>query len=186
MSPYSLESFVHEMHDAVAGQADSKLVVDAVSEGVRRLLGGVFFPGEGLLASSSDGFARHQVFQDARLVISTCVWLPGQSTPIHDHATWGVIAGLQGRVIATTYRRADDGATPGFASLSEMSRTLVTEASFAAVRPPEEVVHRFENPFRELAVTLHVFGGSEARERNVYDQKAKSLMVETSTSLFGA
>ena len=77
MSSYMLETFVHEMRDAVSAEKDTKLIVDAVSEGVRRLLGGAFFPAEAFLTPGSDGFARHELFRDARMVISTCVWLPG-------------------------------------------------------------------------------------------------------------
>ena len=75
----------------------------------------------------------------------------------------------------TTYRRLDDGLTPGYASINEVSRLLISESSSGVVRPPEESIHRIENPFREVAMTLHVFvaGGEEP---SVFDPRAKTLI----------
>ena len=184
MSAYTLENLIAETRDAVSGSTDARIVADAVGEALRRLVGGAFFPSEADLAPAKESFARHELYRDSRVIISTAVWLPQQSSPIHDHQGFGVIAALSGRIIATTYRRADDGATPGFASLGEVSRVLVSEASFAMLRPPEESIHSLENTFRETAVTVHVFA-AEADERNVYDTKAKSLLATAAPELLG-
>ena len=81
-------------------------------------------------------------------------------------------------------RRLDDGATPGFASLTESSRALVSEANFSFVRPAEESIHKIENPYREPALTLHVFGDDGA-EQSYFDTKAKSYMTVASAWTLG-
>src|SRR5690349_3855795 len=133
-----LESFIRETSDLVGKTSDPKLVVDHVAENVRRLLAGPFFLDERYQSPSREAFSRHVIHSEpgSSVLVVTCVWTPQQSTPIHDHLTWGVIAGLTGRIIATTYRRLDDGQVPGFASITETTRTLVSETSFASIRPP--------------------------------------------------
>src|SRR5204863_6546142 len=120
----------------------------------RRLIAASFFLEDRHQLPSREGFARHLVHADpeGRFLVAAGVWLPQQSTPVHDHATWGVIAALTNRVLITGFRRVDDATTPGFASIGEVSRTLVSDTSIAAVRPPDEDIHRIENPFRDAAV----------------------------------
>jgi hypothetical protein len=95
-----------------------------------------------------------------------------------------VVAGLANRIVATSYRRLDDGGTPGFASLSEWSRVLVTEGCFSFLRPPEQEIHRLENPFKQPAATLHVFG-PHGDGQHRYDLALKSLTAVASLDLVG-
>ena len=148
-------------------------------DGVRRLLAGSFFLPERFQQGSADGFVRHELYRDpeGRLCVCAGVFQPQQATPVHGHAAWGVVGALLGRPLSIAYRRADDGLTPGFADVIESTRTLLSESSLALVRPGEEDVHRIENPGREPAVTIHVFG-AEGPEHPVFDLQMKSIKVE--------
>src|SRR5258708_3543372 len=50
------------------------------------------------LAGDPDGYQTHLVHAepDGSFSIVVMVWLPGQTTPVHDHLTWCVTAALQG------------------------------------------------------------------------------------------
>ena len=116
---------------------------------------------------------------------TSCAWAPRQGTPIHDHSSWGVVAAVTNRVIITGYRREDDGETPGFADVVEVSRLLVSESSYAFLRPPEDLISKIENPYRDPAVTLHVFGDVEPWQ-NMYDPPAKTVTpLEPTESTIG-
>jgi len=176
--PHSpLEAFLSDTESAVKGSADPKVVSDAVAEALRRLIAAPFYLEDRHRQPSPDGIACHQVFRHPagifRLV--SVVWAPKQATPIHDHGSWGVVAALDHHIVASGYRRLDDGSTPGFASLGEFSRALVSDLSLHVLRPGEDVIHRLENPFPDPAVTLHVFG-AEPEAQSYFDTRAKSLM----------
>jgi predicted metal-dependent enzyme (double-stranded beta helix superfamily) len=48
---------------------------------------------------------------DFPLTVQTVSWLPGQVSPIHNHATWGVVALISGTEKNTLWRRTNpDGA----------------------------------------------------------------------------
>src|SRR5687767_9065756 len=44
-----------------------------------------------------------------RFSVVSFVWGPGQSTPVHDHRTWGIIGMLRGSESSRRYRRAAGG-----------------------------------------------------------------------------
>lgn len=176
MSHYALEDLVRDTLQAAKEQTDVKLLVDSVSENLRRLLAGPFFLDEEYTRPARGALASHVLHldRDRGLAVVVCAWAPQQATPIHDHSAWGVIGGVTNRVIVTHYRRNDDTEIPGFADVTEVSRVLVSETSFAPMRPPEEQLHKIENPFRDPAVTLHVFGDA-GPWRHMFDPPAKRV-----------
>lgn len=173
-----LESFIHEVEETLQKAPDPRTVLDFVSESLRRLLAGSFFLDGPARTPGESTFHATDLYKDpkGRFRIAACAWAPKQASSIHDHPSWGIVAGLSRRVLVTTYRRLDDLSTPGYASLTECARTLVTEASFALLRPPDELIHQIENPYRDAALTLHVLG-IEPSPQSTYDPKAKTIIA---------
>ena len=56
---------------------------------------------------------------DDGFLLETVCWEPGRGVAPHDHQTWGVVMGLTGEEINVDWRRVDDGAQPGRASLEQ-------------------------------------------------------------------
>jgi len=161
MNHQELESFVQEVVGALGDERPPRVVAELLSETLRRLVGGAFYLEERSLRGGKAGApSRHRLYEDpqGRFVLLSVVWPTGYAGPIHDHGTWGVMAGYKGRVVVTSFRRLDDGTQDGMANISEVSRQLLSEGMVALIRPPEEEVHRVENPFREPAVTVHLYG----------------------------
>lgn len=54
-------------------------------------------------------YARNLVFDNeaAGLSLYVLVWTPGQSTPVHDHGTWGVVGVIKGQLEEQSYMRTD-------------------------------------------------------------------------------
>jgi predicted metal-dependent enzyme (double-stranded beta helix superfamily) len=86
------------------------------------------------------------------------VWGPGQSTPIHDHAgKWCVECVYQGRIRVTSYRLLSRDEH----DRCRFEREAVVAAGVGeagALIPPFEH-HRIENPYEEVAATIHVYRG---------------------------
>lgn len=86
-----------------------------------------------------------------------CVWLPGATTPIHDHGGWGVVGVLEGEERTIIYRRKGDGETND----DEVS---VTEGSVFTCKAKETTtfiggqdVHKVVNSGEKKAISLHVY-----------------------------
>ena len=111
----------------------------------------------------ADHYARHLVHRDSqgRFSIIAMVWGPGQGTPIHDHGgLWCVECVVQGSIEVRAYRpyEREHDDRQGFRCAE------VIEAGFGEAGhliPPLDH-HVITNPFDEVAVTLHVYGGDMA------------------------
>ncbi len=105
-------------------------------------------------------YARHLLYCDpqARWCAVAIVLAPGQSTPVHNHTTWGVIGVVQGRERELRYRRASDG------SLEELAVRFNEPGDVTTVVPPLDI-HRIEGATTDGSptVSIHVYGGDVDR-----------------------
>lgn len=62
--------------------------------------------------------------EDQSLSIIAAVWLPGQTTPIHDHLTWALVGVYEGEEREALFRRTDAGSDPKFAKLTRVSESV--------------------------------------------------------------
>ena len=93
---------------------------------------------------------------DHSLAIFVVTWLPGEETPPHDHATWAVIAGLEGHETQHWWRRLDDGSVPGHAHVERHFSERVDPSAIIAM--PSDAIHSLHNDSGALSVTLHIYG----------------------------
>jgi predicted metal-dependent enzyme (double-stranded beta helix superfamily) len=126
-----------------------------------------------------DHYARHLVHRDSqgRFSMIAMVWGPGQGTPIHDHGgLWCVECVLQGSIEVHAYqpydRESDD--RQGFRR-ADMIKASFGEAGHLI--PPLDH-HVLTNPFDEIAVTLHVYGGDMAWCRTFMPHKDGGFVEE--------
>ena len=173
---YSFDAFVNDVADVAAKAGEPRSAIESVGEHMRRLLAGPFGLDESFMRPQKGVISSHILHRDPdeRFVVTCCAWGYLDGTPIHDHASWGVIGAVRNRVVTTTYRRKDEGDIGGFADVVEVAKVLVSETSFAHIRPPEELIHQMANPFKEVAVTLHVFGGLDPWG-HMFDPPAKTI-----------
>ncbi|MDG1441091.1 MAG: cysteine dioxygenase family protein [Pseudomonadales bacterium] len=90
--------------------------------------------------------------------------LPVGPSPIHDHGTFAVIAGLDGDEENTIYKRLDDGSVEGKASL-EIDRKVTLKSGDTIAFMPEDI-HRIcvvsEKPTRHF----HLYGKGFEQQSN--------------------
>lgn len=128
--------------------------------------------------ASEDDYQQHNlhVEPDGSFSVVSLVWLPGQSTPIHDHVAWCVPGIYRGREEETRYRlvgagRRDVTANVGASGgenrvdsesiedpfLVEAGTELNEPGSVVTLAPPGDI-HRVRNPGPGKAISLHVYG----------------------------
>lgn len=110
---------------------------------------------------SPDRYRQHvlHVEDDGSFSIVSLVWLPGQSTPIHDHVSWCVVGVHAGE---ETEIRYEVHAAGGSRYLTEEEHTINPEGSVCAVAPPGDI-HAVRNSGTGKTISIHVYGADIAR-----------------------
>ncbi|HET6373164.1 MAG TPA: cysteine dioxygenase family protein [Candidatus Polarisedimenticolia bacterium] len=155
-----IRAFLADLETLVGrGEAIPKTVQD-VKERLTSLLAQRPLLPDQVRRTSGNCYARHLLHQDpqGRFEVVVMTWSPGQQTPVHDHSgIWCVEGVCEGVVDVTRYNllemvRAD---------VARMEPSEVIHAGLGqcgALIPPVEY-HRISNPYADLALTLHVYGG---------------------------
>jgi predicted metal-dependent enzyme (double-stranded beta helix superfamily) len=161
-----LRQFVQSFTALVAavGQDEARLFNDG-----RALLAGLIAYDDWLPAqfTESDPLRYRQYLLHCdpleRFSVSSFVWAPGQSTPLHDHTVWGMVGVLRGA------ERCEEfvGGAPMQAS---GAHTLVA-GGIDLVSPRVGDIHRVSNALADRAsVSIHVYGANIGTlARHVYD-----------------
>jgi predicted metal-dependent enzyme (double-stranded beta helix superfamily) len=130
------------------------------------------------IGARPDKYARRLVHRSPRFDVMVLTWMPGQSTPIHNHAgNCGWIRLIQGRIREDAFALAPSARESGFdlapdlpaaaqartgrIELVPTATTLVETRGSVSSVDRQRAIHRIANPLEhrddEVAVTLHVY-----------------------------
>ena len=118
----------------------------------------------------SDRFANNLIYmpKDRVFSVNGAVWLPGQTTPIHDHLTWAVVGLYDGEERESIFRRTDDRSNPRMAKLEKVSERLNTKGHITILGGAG--IHRIQNVSKLPSRSIHLYGiDIGAAERHSYD-----------------
>ncbi|MEH7346622.1 hypothetical protein V7122_22500 [Bacillus sp. JJ1532] len=104
------------------------------------------------------------VAPDNSFSIASAVWDVGQSTPIHNHGTWGVIGIVQGGEHEIHYE-VTTGAAP-----VKISEQTLEKGDVVVCCTSDQDIHKVSCATKEPCVGIHVYGGNIGEiERRVFD-----------------
>ena len=160
---YSVKQLVDDMKHLREGGADGVAMCEAVPELAKRLLlmkhnwlrSYMCEPNPSGERNSAGIYKVHEE-PDHTLGIFVVTWMPGDETPPHDHATWAVIAGLEGWETNHRWKRVDDGRVPGYADVRRESSERIDAGTIVSMTP--ETIHSLHNNSGGKSVTLHIYG----------------------------
>ncbi|WP_416901926.1 hypothetical protein [Micromonospora echinospora] len=166
----AMSQLISTIGESIAGRAAS---TDGAAADVAHALGS-FLPHGGLLTAAQSApdpqrYRQHLIYGDpgGAFSIASLVWLPGQSTPIHDHVCWCVVGVLKGWEHETRFTTDANGANP-----VPVSHSINTEGSTSVANPPVDV-HQVANRSGDTAISLHIYGcdlqALKTSIRRVYD-----------------
>jgi predicted metal-dependent enzyme (double-stranded beta helix superfamily) len=92
--------------------------------------------------------------EDGRFSIVALVWLPGQSTSVHDHVSWCVVGIHQGEEREVSYQVEE---ADGERYLLPTGESAHRVGSVSVLQPPGDI-HTVYNPGPELAISIHIYG----------------------------
>jgi 3-mercaptopropionate dioxygenase len=113
-------------------------------------------------APGTDTYRQHllHVSPDRRLSVVALVWLPGQTTPIHDHVSWCVVGVYRGVEREERYDLVEAG---GRRYLRPAGCVLAPRGHIETLVPPDGDIHSVTAAGRETAISIHVYGADIER-----------------------
>ncbi|MDV3293367.1 MAG: cysteine dioxygenase family protein [Nitrososphaerales archaeon] len=166
----TLRWFMDEMENVVRRSAAEPEVLRRAKPLMAQLLGTPGSIPPGAFKPRTDRFAMNLIHmpKDRVFSVSGAVWLPGQTTPIHDHLTWAMVGLYDGEERESIYRRTDDGSNPKLAKL-ELASERVNKKGHITVLG-HTGIHRIDNISPTPSHSIHVYGLDIGNaERHSYD-----------------
>src|SRR5437870_2763637 len=100
--------------------------------------------------------------EDGSLCLFSLVVPVGAATPVHDHLAWGLVGIYRGRQDETVYRRLDDGAEPGRATLEVAKRQTLGPGEFYTLLPPTDDIHYVKTISDTPSISIHLLANDTA------------------------
>ncbi|OZI41163.1 cysteine dioxygenase [Bordetella genomosp. 1] len=114
---------------------------------------------EAARAGSAERYTRHVAYADpaGRYTVVYLVWRPGQFSPVHGHKTWCAYRVLQGELTETHYRwDAGSEIAQVHGGAQRRAGDIITAT------PGLGQIHRLGNAGPDTAISLHVYGVTQA------------------------
>ena len=110
-----------------------------------------------------------------RLSVVALVWLPGQTTAIHDHVSWCVVGVHRG---VEREERYDLVATVNGPVLRPAGSVLAPRGHVETLIPPDGDIHVVTAAGRETAISIHVYGADIERLGSSIHRRYDHLPIE--------
>ncbi|MEV6976201.1 cysteine dioxygenase family protein [Kitasatospora sp. NPDC093806] len=150
----NLDEFLADLARYAAAEVlTAQLTADTLRKYLRA---GLIVPAD-LCAGDVDGYAQRLLHAGRTHSVVALTWLPGQSTPIHDHISWCVSGVVEGVEVDEAYRLWRLHGS-GRRVLVPEGRTTCSPGRVQLLTPPDEDIHRVSNGGPGRAVSLHVYG----------------------------
>ena len=165
-NPYRLFRFLTNLEDILLNIADSHRL-QKIRPLVRRLLNySEWLHYEYLEPDPATGWSVLTLYDepDFPLTVQTVVWLPGQVSPIHNHATWGVIAIVSGEEKNTIWRKVDPENSSRIEKVGEL---ILSPGDIISFTP--DAIHHVEAMGDEPTVSFNLYGEADYDQRFEFD-----------------
>ena len=179
---YSLDEFVHDMTDLVAGGTDQSRIFDRGSAYLERLVSDAEAIPEEFRRPAGKGSRRghgsYVLHRGPGLLVTSVVWGTGEYVVPHDHHTWGMIGVLGNGIQETRFRRVDDRDRPDYACLEKDRAVLVRPGEVSLLIPEVDDIHSLDNFSDRPTVEVHVYGADlVGLERCQYDLETGTIKL---------
>lgn len=164
-----LKDFISYIDMLVLSQEDEISITEKVAERMKEIMVKDGVIPQRFKKPNATKYTLYPVYVDPenRFSIASAVWDVGQSTPIHNHGTWGVIGILQGAENEIQYK-IQTGAAP-----VKISEKTLEKGDVVVCCTSDQDIHKVSCASSEPCVGIHVYGGNIGEiERRVFDEKS--------------
>jgi len=173
VSRYGIDGYCNDLTRLIDPETPAARAVELARERCTRVLRNGLDLKDEFRVVVPGQYSRNLVYRDPRglFVVIALLWKPETRSPVHDHASWGVMGTFESTIEITNFDRVDDGSEPGLAHLREREVIPSGEGNVEVVLPPGIDIHRMANPTGRQTITLHTYG-REVDACNVYDPES--------------
>jgi predicted metal-dependent enzyme (double-stranded beta helix superfamily) len=166
--PYRLYRFLTDLEDILERVKDDQVRLNLIRPLVRRLLNSSewlqlnFSPPD-----PTTGWSVLMLYHepDFPITIQTVVWTPGSVSPIHNHATWGIVALLSGQEKNTFWQRSPTSARPD--RIQPVGDRLLQPGDILTLMP--DSIHQVEVIGGEPTISFNLYGETRFDQRFEFD-----------------
>jgi predicted metal-dependent enzyme (double-stranded beta helix superfamily) len=169
-SPYRLYRFLSDVDDVLETIPDDLGRVRAIAPLVHHLLTeSDWLTLEHLPPDPKKGWSVLMLYKepDYPLTIQTVVWEPGRRSPIHNHATWGIVAIIDGDEKNILWQRTDGKKQAGKAQISRVEEKVLEPGDIICFT--SDAIHCVEAVSQEPTITFNVYGVTDFPKRLRFD-----------------
>ncbi|MDJ0657887.1 MAG: cupin [Crocosphaera sp.] len=169
---YRLHRFLTELDDIVnqaeISQQPESEYLPTLRRLMRKLLLNVYWISQEIPTASPETGTEVKLLYDEPgypLTLQTEIMLPGSSTTIHNHGTWGVVATLQGQQKNTFWKPVPTTKYPQ--DIEKVGQQIFQPGDIVSFTT--EAIHGVEAIGNEPTVTLNLYGDTNASKRFKFD-----------------
>jgi 3-mercaptopropionate dioxygenase len=170
----SLNAFVTATTTAIAQYPDEAALLPVVDLLLKQLIANDDWLPLEWRAPDSGSYRQLPLFLDpqGRFSVTSFIWGPGQSTPIHNHTTWGIVGVLQGAELCREYAPPIHGKAGPF-----QAEHLLKKGQTDWVSPTVGDWHQVSNAFSDqVSISIHVYGADIGKiERQAIDPATQKV-----------
>ncbi|MBT3350844.1 MAG: cysteine dioxygenase family protein [Nitrospinaceae bacterium] len=163
--PESMERFIGEVREIVRAGGTEEEMTARVAERLGKVLDDPELLTEAQLLVKKEGFTLNCVHieQDDSFSIGAGIWDVGQTTPVHDHGTWGVIGIVRGVEKEESFHREGPRLMEGRAVIKPAGSRLAKPGDVFVCCTTDQDAHRVTCASDEPVVGIHVYGDDLAK-----------------------
>lgn len=174
--PYRLYRFLTDVENIIWQEQDDHLRLQKIYPLVRRLLNN----SEWILTSFAlpdpeTGWSVQMLYDepDFELTVQTVAWSPQSISPIHNHATWGIVALIDGEEKNTFWQRSP---TPEFPDrITKTGEHILNAGDILCLMP--NAIHQIEAISDEPTISFNLYGITEYQKRFEFDIQKHSAKI---------
>ena len=174
--PYRLYRFLTDVEDIVDRESDDSLPerlrqrirLQRICPLVRRLLNSCEWLQLNFLPPDPEtGWSVQMLYDepDFPITIQTVVWSPGAASPVHNHATWGIVALLDGQEKNTFWQRSPTTEFPDL--IKATGDRILTPGDILWFTP--DAIHQIEAIGDEPTISFNLYGATDYDRRFEFD-----------------
>ncbi len=169
--PYRLYRFLSEVEDIIIAERDDRRRLEAICPRVRRLLdSSPWLQAYHLQPPRDRGWSVLKLYEepDFKLTVQMVAWLPGRTSPIHNHGAWGIVALIDGEEKNRLWRRSD----PKGDRIELVEECVLEPGEIIGFEP--DAIHNVEALGDEPTVSFNLYGITDYKARFEFDPEKQT------------
>jgi len=168
VEPYRLYRFLTDLEDVLNQVPDDQLRLQAIVPLVRQLLNSAewlqILP---LQPDPDTGWAVTMLYDEPffPLTVQLVAWAPGMVSPIHNHASWGLVALLSGQEKNTFWQRSPIADLPD--RIESVGDRLMVPGDILCLMP--NAIHQVEAIGDQPTISFNLYGETNYDRRLEFD-----------------